>query len=203
MCKIVCITNRKLCPEDFLSQIAAVAAAQPDAVVLREKDLNERDYTDLARQVQAVCQRTGTALTIHTSVRTALALGIRRIHLPLAVFRQMNREEQAFFSMIGVSCHSTEDAAEAEQRGASYITAGHIFETDCKAGLPGRGLAFLKDVCSAVHIPVYAIGGISVRNAGQVISAGADGVCLMSSLMKSSHPADDLSKLREVMNHHG
>ena len=49
---------------------------------------------------------------------------------------------------------------EAERLGATYVTAGHIFTTDCKKGLPPRGLDFLKNVCDAVTIPVYGIGGI-------------------------------------------
>ncbi len=44
--------------------------------------------------------------------------------------------------------------------GASYLTAGHIYATDCKRGLPPRGLGFLKEVCREVSIPVYGIGGI-------------------------------------------
>ena len=40
------------------------------------------------------------------------------------------------------------------------MTAGHIYVTDCMKGLAPRGLGFLKDVCSTVNVPVYAIGGI-------------------------------------------
>ena len=64
------------------------------------------------------------------------------------------------FTKIGISIHSVEEAKEAEQLGASYLTAGHIYATDCKRGLPPRGLGFLKEVCREVSIPVYGIGGI-------------------------------------------
>ena len=60
---------------------------------------------------------------------------------------------QQFFKVIGTSVHSVEDAIKAEQLGATYMTAGHIFATDCKKGLPPRGLDFLKNVCDAVGIP--------------------------------------------------
>lgn len=77
-----------------------------------------------------------------------------------------------------------EDALEAESLGCTYITAGHIFETDCKKGLPGRGLAFLRNVCVSVSIPVYAIGGIHDGNIAAVRGAGAKGACIMSGLMQ-------------------
>ena len=88
------------------------------------------------------------------------------------------------FDTIGVSVHSADEAAEAERLGASYVTAGHIFATDCKKGVPPRGLEFLRGVCEKVKIPVYAIGGINAENAKSAVGAGADGVCIMSALMK-------------------
>ena len=85
---------------------------------------------------------------------------------------------------------------EAQALGCTYITAGHVFETDCKKGLPGRGLAFIQKVSAAVEIPVYAIGGIAPSNVSQVKAAGASGVCLMSSLMVSED-AEGLMRMME------
>ena len=87
------------------------------------------------------------------------------------------------------------------------MTAGHIYATDCKKGLPPRGLDFLKNVCDAVEIPVYAIGGIniasnynstasdspstydavrdiSVPRLAEVMECGAAGGCIMSGMMR-------------------
>lgn len=75
-------------------------------------------------------------------------------------FAKITDEEKKKFTKIGISIHSVEEAKEAEQLGASYLTAGHIYATDCKRGLPPRGLGFLKEVCREVSIPVYGIGGI-------------------------------------------
>ena len=98
------------------------------------------------------------------------------------------------FDNIGASCHSTDDAITAAEYGASYITAGHIFPTDCKKGLPPRGLDFLREVCQNVDIPVYAIGGISPENFSQVMEAGASGACVMSGFMKSAQLKELMSK---------
>ena len=68
--------------------------------------------------------------------------------------------------------------------GADYVFAGNIFETDCKKGLPGRGLEFLENVCEAVNIPVYAIGGISEEKMPQILGTGAAGGCMMSGFMQ-------------------
>ena len=90
------------------------------------------------------------------------------------------------FQRIGTSVHSVEDAKEAERLGVSYITAGHIYVTDCKKGLAPRGLGFLKDVCSTVNVPVYAIGGIKFdkKQWEELKQKGASGGCIMSGMME-------------------
>ena len=90
------------------------------------------------------------------------------------------------FDIVGTSVHSVEDALEAQRLGADYVTAGHIYETDCKKGLPPRGLEFLKNVCDSVDIPVYGIGGIKINEEQieEVKKCGASGGCIMSGMMR-------------------
>lgn len=94
------------------------------------------------------------------------------------------RRKYPHIKWIGTSIHSVEDAVFAESHGADYITAGHIFTTDCKKGLPGRGINWLKSICNAVSIPVYAIGGISDANVSMLYDCNISGYCMMSASMK-------------------
>ena len=52
MCKVLCVTNRHLAAGDFLKQIEKAAAARVDGIILREKDMEEKEYQRLAEQVQ-------------------------------------------------------------------------------------------------------------------------------------------------------
>ena len=183
MSDIICVTNRKLCREDFLSRIERIAACRPLGIILREKDLSEDEYEELAVRATEICSRYGVKCILHSFVNVALHLQADAVHLPLCILREMTEDEKKYFSIIGASCHSVDEAKEAEALGCTYITAGHVFETDCKKGVPARGLSFLRNVCKAVSIPVYAIGGIDSENIASVRSAGAFGACLMSSLM--------------------
>ena len=90
------------------------------------------------------------------------------------------------FHTVGTSIHSVSEAIEAEKLGTSYLTAGHIYVTDCKKGLAPRGLGFLKDVCSTVNVPVYAIGGIKFdkKQWEELKQKGASGGCIMSGMME-------------------
>jgi len=189
MYKLLAITNRHLCNNDFLAQIQGICTLNENnsviksvSIVLREKDLSENDYKDLATRVLKICNKNNTECILHTYYKVARELNCKKIHLPLHVLKS-KPDVCKEFNEVGVSIHCVEEAREAVNLGATYITAGHIFATDCKKDIPPRGLSFLSSVCSAVNIPVYAIGGILPANAHKAINAGADGICIMSGLM--------------------
>lgn len=166
-----------------MNRIEKLAQLHPTGIILREKDLTEEEYEKLAKDVMKICEEHGACCILHSFIGVAQRLKCPAIHLPLHILRTVSEEEKKQFEIIGVSCHSVEDATEAEKLGATYITAGHIFETDCKKGLPGRGLEFLKNVCESVSVPVFAIGGISVENINDIRNTKAKGACVMSGTM--------------------
>lgn len=183
MSDILCVTNRALCKEHFLERIEKLAKAQPAGILLREKDLSEEEYRALAGDVMEICKRNHVLCILHNFVNTAKELNCPALHLPLHMLCTLPESEKADFRILGASCHSPADAVLAERLGCTYITAGHVFATDCKKGVPGRGLGFLKRVCESVSIPVYAIGGINAANVAEVRKQKAAGACIMSGAM--------------------
>ena len=181
---ILAVSNRTLCIRPFEEQIQRVCSHRPRALILREKDLPEEGYYNLAKKVMEICREYKVSCIPHTYVDAARRLGSRSVHLPLFLLEryQGNLDD---FSVIGTSVHSVEEAEKAQRYGASYLTAGHIYVTDCKKGLPPRGLEFLREVCRSVDIPVYAIGGIRLHGEQihEVMDCGAAGGCVMSEMM--------------------
>lgn len=183
----ICVTNRLLCRDNFPRRLEWIArSGRADAILLREKDLSEAQYGELAEQVLRICERYSVTCILHTFYRMAEELGSPNIHLPLDVLAQMSMEDKSRFECIGCSVHAVGEAEQAVGLGASYVTAGHVFATECKKGLPGRGLSFVREVSDAVSVPVFGIGGIQADNAFQVVRAGAYGVCIMSGFMLES-----------------
>ena len=182
---VIAVTNRKLSSRPFLEQMERVCKLHPRAVILREKDLSEEEYAELAVQILTLCKQYQVPCMLHTYLETARKLQHPYIHLPLFLLRE-NSENPGAFLAVGCSVHSVEEAKEAQKLGATYLTAGHIYTTDCKKGLPPRGLDFLREICNAVTIPVYAIGGIhaGTRQIQEVMDCGASGACIMSEMMR-------------------
>lgn len=192
MFDLVCVTHRGLCIDDLPRRVGELCRGGIHRVILREKDLSEEEYEVLARQV---LDAGGEKVVLHHFPQVCQRLGVPRLHLSLGEL-EANPALRQQVKLLGVSIHAPEEALRAQALGADYVTAGHVFETDCKKGLHGRGLDFLRDVCAAVDIPVYAIGGIGPDNLAAVARTGAAGACLMSGLMTCPHPAE---KVRDLL----
>ena len=82
MSDILCVTNRILCKEDFLQRVEEIAANKPKGIILREKDLSEKEYKELAENVLMICKKHDVPCMLHSFVDVALELGAENIHLP-------------------------------------------------------------------------------------------------------------------------
>lgn len=187
--KVICVTDLKLAGGRILEILKNAFESQrkPYGCILRAKELDLKEYMSLAADCKKLCSEYGVQLTVHSFPEAALELGIERLHMPLRAFEQMTGNMKERFAVIGTSVHSKDELRLAMELCADYVIAGHIFDTDCKKGLAGRGLIFLKDMVDMADIPVYAIGGIGFdeeRNS-EVLKNGASKVCIMSEYMKS------------------
>ena len=199
--KLNIITNRKLCENENLEkQIEKIFSAYKRKIILedfeivaltlREKDLDKNEYLNLVKKIYPICKRYRIDLILHQNYDLNLdkKYNIGGIHLSYKIFKSLNKNIREGlikkYKRIGISIHSIDEVKEVENLGATYVVAGHIFETDCKKGLEPRGLNFIKELSSILNIPIFTIGGITEENSNLVLNSGAFGVCMMSSLMK-------------------
>ena len=129
--KMIAVTNRNLIRESnenekinagtdwseaYIKQLAYVASLHLKAMVLREKDLTEEKYEELAKAVIRLCEKEGTTLILHRFTEVVKHLGYDKLHLPLEMLKAMGRTDG--LNLLGTSVHSVEDAKEAEHLGA-------------------------------------------------------------------------------------
>ena len=101
--KILCVTNQALCKGDYLQQLQKIAAAKPDAMILREKQLSETAYQALAEQVQRICQGQGVQLICNHQISVA-----ERLSLPVQISVSQLEQVSALSVPFGVSVHKLE-----------------------------------------------------------------------------------------------
>lgn len=186
----IVITNRHLVQGDFLKQLEKVTKLHLHALILREKDLADDAYESLAKKVFDLCKREDITFFLHTKIEIARKIGCQNIHLSIPVLKGLSETEKKAlkedFCEISISCHSMEDVEIAMAGGATQIILGTIFETECKKGVLGKGVEFVREICQKCPLPVYAIGGMNLQRLPLVIDAGAAGCCMMSGFMQTT-----------------
>ncbi|MFZ5969616.1 MAG: thiamine phosphate synthase [Bacillota bacterium] len=191
------ITNRHLVSHDaYFHVIGEAAKGGVDAVILREKDLAYDAYVDMAFKAKEIIKGTGTKLILHSHADAVSTCGADGLH---RTYGDIVEKKPSHIGLVGASIHSIEEAADAEKQGASYLLAGHIFETDCKKGAAPKGLELLQGIKAQVSIPVIALGGIQPDNVQQVMSAGADGIAVMSYIMTAKDPYRAAKVLKQAL----
>jgi len=187
----------------LLESIARASAAGVDAIQIREKDLSGRALFELTQA--ALARASHSKILVNDRLDVALAAGAAGVHLgeeSVAVadvvgLRAAGRAPAGF--LIGRSCHSLQAALDAERAGAGYIFFGPVFATPSKAKFgPPQGAEALAAVCRAVHIPVVAIGGITLENAASCVAAGAAGIAAIRLFQESEDLQAVVRALKKV-----
>ena len=193
---LLLITDRKNTALPLSDVIAAALQAGCRWIMIREKDLATAELCPIVEATVAVAQDFGATVSVNNDFTAASICKVRAVHLPQGQPVATIRRVMGPDTLIGVSAHSVAEAQVAAAEGANYLTASPVFPTDSK---PGYGPALepdgLAEIVGAVQIPVLALGGVTAENAAACIRAGAAGVAVMGSVMRSETPGDVVAGL--------
>ena len=193
------VTDTGMCPRENLIDVCAKAIDGGATLIqLREKDISSRAFYEEALELKKLCSSRNIPLLINDRLDIALAVGADGIHIgqsdiPIDAARKL----LGFDKIIGVSAGSVEEALEAARNDADYLGVGAVFPTSTKDDAKNVGIEILKNVRSAVNIPIVGIGGINSGNIDKLYGTGIDGVAVVSCIMASIDPKAAAAELRE------
>ncbi len=150
----------------------------------RDTTHSQRDQYPIALALADLARRSDSTFVINDDIDLALVVEAHGVHLgqgdfPVAEARRILGPTM----LIGCSAHTIDQAKAAEADGADYLGVGPIYESTTKMARAPLGCDQLRDICRAVTIPVYAIGGITVDRCRDALAAGARGVAVASGLL--------------------
>ncbi|WP_441561852.1 thiamine phosphate synthase [Colibacter massiliensis] len=195
MRKVIAITNRHLVHRDYWDQLEQIVSSPVESLILREKDLTEGEYVNYARKALQLCNLRGKQCVLHNFGRVAVRLHIPHFQCSLD-YLKTHTSISYYMATLGVSVHTPEEAHEAEKLGATYVIAGHVFPTPSKAAYEPIGVPTVKEICKAVSVPVYALGGVNPSTVEKLNNIPVKGVALMSGLMKSNDISSYVTSLQ-------
>lgn len=188
--------------ETLCSQVEKAILGGVSFIQLREKELGEEEFLNEAQKIRTLCKNYGVPFVINDNVEIAVISDADGVHvgqndMDICQVRQKLGPDK----IIGASVHTVEEALLAEAKGADYLGTGAAFSTGSKKDaklLPPR---MIEDICSAVKIPVIAIGGIDKNNVEELRGKGLCGVAVISAVFGQPDIEAAARELRKKLEH--
>lgn len=169
-------------------------------IQLREKNLGEEAFLEEAKKIQKLCKEYKVPFVINDNVKIAKEIGADGVHVGQSDMEALDvRSELGADKIIGVSAQTVEQALLAEKHGADYLGVGAVFPTGSKADAVEVEHKVLKEICSKVHIPVVAIGGITKENVKELSDSGIDGIAVISAIFAQQEIRKATEELKDCV----
>lgn len=183
--------------EEFLIRVEQALLGGVTLLQLREKEKFTREYIELAEKVHTLAKNYNVPLIIDDRVDVALAVDAEGVHvgasdMPVATARKLMGENK----IVGATAKTVPWAKEAYGQGADYLGVGAIYPTTTKVKTVLTSTDTLRDICSAVPIPVNAIGGLNKDNIDVLEGIPIAGICVVSAIMKADNPKTAAEELK-------
>ncbi len=167
-----------------------------DVIQLRDKESDPADVVEAGRAMRKAIGKDKALFIINDSPDIALAVDADGVHLGQEDMPAIGaRSILGRSKIIGLSTHSAEQAAAAQNSGADYIGVGPVFATPTKPGYKAVGLDLIRKVNKIRGLPFVVIGGIDESNIDEVIAAGA----LRIAVVRAVCGADDIRAAAKIL----
>jgi len=170
-----------------------------DFVQIREKTKTVQEIISLLQLLEDGGVKK-EKIILNDRLDIALLMNIPNLHLPERGLPVKKVKEHFPHLQIGQSVHSLEKAKIAERDGVDYVLYGHCFETNSKKGKAPNGIHPIIDMKKELHIPVYAIGGITINKINALQQVKADGIAVMSGIFSAEDPLASTKQFYEAIN---
>ncbi|HHB2168062.1 thiazole tautomerase TenI [Bacillus sp. SI2] len=189
------ISNGNMSFEELVN-VAMQIKSEIDYLHIRER---EKSTKELYEGVESLLKKgfPPSKLVINDRIDIAILLNIPRVQLGYRSTDVRSVKEKFSYLHVGYSVHSLEEAVEAFKSGADSLVYGHVFPTECKKGVPARGLEEISDIARSLSIPIIAIGGITPENTKDILASEVSGIAVMSGIVSSSNPYSKAKSYKE------
>jgi thiamine-phosphate pyrophosphorylase len=167
-------------------QAEAISQSAPVIFQLREKGLDAGMFLELSLKIAPVIGASGSLFVVNERFDIAIESNACGVHLPESSCPADTVRKAAPGLLTGQSVHGKTAALAASRAGLDYLLFGPVFPTPSKEPFgPPQGLERLGDICRAVSVPVFAIGGITLERALACIEQGAYGIAALAPFLDS------------------
>ena len=188
--RLYIIIDKKIAQDNALGLIAKkLRDSSGDIIQLRDKYSGKSRLLKEALELRRIFLNSAKLFLINDYPDIAKICRADGVHLgqrdlPVKAARKMLGEK----SIIGKSCHNLRQAVQAQKEGADYIGMGPVFPTQTKAARRKRiSPELVQEVKRRLAIPVFAIGGITTGNLGQLLKRRIKRVAVCAAILRAKN----------------
>ncbi|MDT8364709.1 MAG: Nudix family hydrolase [Nitrosomonas sp.] len=149
---------------------------------IREKNMPPEQLAGFAVEVIKMARCYQARVLINENVVLAQTLGADGVHLTSA--QLLGITTRPAVNWCGASCHNEEELYQAARLGIDFVTLSPVCPTRSHPGMPVLGWQKFSTLIRDYHLPVYALGGMSITDLEAAQEQGAHGVALMRNVEK-------------------
>jgi thiamine-phosphate pyrophosphorylase len=199
--KLCVITDTNIQKKYSHIEIAEMAVqGGADIIQVRDKTMPSSELVETAIAIKKICDKAGALLIINDRVDIAMLSNADGVHLGKEDIPVKEARKLLGNRIIGATANRLEDAKKSVKAGADYIGFGHIYSTQSKfKSTSPVGIKGLIEILNYIRIPVIAIGGIDLSNAGEVKNTGVHGIAVIGCVAKSQNPVNTVKQLKKII----
>lgn len=200
--RLYLVADLAIRPFDLPRVVQSCVRAGVTCVQLRAKVADTDRVLEVATALQRICSESSVPFIVNDRIEIALEVGANGVHLGVGDIDSVRaRESGGADFIVGFSPETDEQIRKAEARGVSYLGIGPLFGTATKLDAGAAlGVRECARRVSLTELPTVAIGGIDSSNAHHARLTGADGVAIVSSILRASDPGKAARTLRSAVD---
>ncbi len=200
------VTDSRLVGEKSLESVIQLALKGGATMIqYREKNLEANEIYTKALILKNMCNKFGVPLIINDRLDIAMAIDADGVHigqkdLPVSEVRKLFGPNK----IIGLTVENEAQVALSNGQEVDYYIAAPVFRTNTK--LDNRGLLGVEGLKTMIKVskkPVIAAGGISLKNAADVMDLGTAGIVVVNAIMSSEDPKLTSEKFIKILKPKG
>lgn len=194
------ISDDNLTPkETILFQIEKALINKAKIVQLRDKVSSDEEIEKLVLNLQELCRKYNALFVLNDRVELAIKLKCDGLHVGRSDHHRVSQIREEYKGVLGISCYGDLALAkEMEKKGADYVAFGSFFASLTKPNAAVVDKEVISKAKKELNIPVCVIGGITSKNAGELIKKGANMVAVISDIWKSQNIEENCQEFTKI-----
>ena len=178
--KALMITPEVQDGEAVMAAVKTALAKGTQGVVLRSADSESESFKNKARELLAFAEQQNIWVSLNTSVAVANDLNAPALHLNRHRLAELTSREEFNGQWLSASCHDAQSLNMALEKGVDFVFLSPVLPTASHPGEATLGLEGFAELANSVPLPVFALGGVELKDLPQLNQAGATGFAAIS-----------------------